>query len=107
MRGEEGGHEAGEAVAAEERAQEGVEVRGGGRQDGEEEYGGAVGEANRGEGRERGDGVGREERREGGIDVIQAARTGEATEVGERDGEPGVCGGGEEAAAAPGGGSSG
>lgn len=105
VRREEGGDEAHEAVAAEERGQERVEVRGGWVPDGGEERGGAVGEAHRGEGGDRRDGVGRQVRREGGVDVGEAARAGEAAEVANRDGElgggsgPGAVGdGGEEAA---------
>lgn len=73
VRREEGGDEAHEAVAAEERGQERVEVRGGWVPDGGEERGGAVGEAHRGEGGDRRDGVGRQVRREGGVDVGEAA----------------------------------
>ena len=103
MRGEDGGHEPGQAAAAQEWAENRVQVRGSGRRDGSEQRGGAVGEAHRGEGRERGDGVGGEQGREGRVDVVEAASAGELAKTGDRDGELGfLCrcrGGGEEPAA--------
>jgi hypothetical protein len=55
--GEDGGHERRETTAADERAEDGIEVRGGGRLDGGEQRRGTVTEADRGEGRERDEGV--------------------------------------------------
>ena len=86
VRGEDGWHEPRQPAAAEERAEDRVEVRGGGRRDGAEQRGGAVVEAEGGEGGERGDGVGGEQRRQGRLDFGKAAYAGEPAKLGDRYG---------------------
>ena len=86
VRGEVGWHEPRQPAAAEERAEDRVEVRGSGRRDGAEHGGGAFGEADGGEGGERADGVGGDQRRQGRVDFGEAARAGVPTNLGDRYG---------------------